>query len=239
MSSQLNLLKSNAVLIGPTLDVPYYSIKMTNAETGCELRIAALKPFRNPILNIKIVPREYVSYKHKKDECNCASFTKTANSLFKTWQEIHLKLRKDPKDNASYAFYPEFEYEEGEGLAHASLVASLGLGKPIPECYESLIEKFGAPNLQKSDDDAVEEFFDAGYVSSGDSDVSDSDRSDDSDPGPGALSTAVRDFYIARHVSSNDSDDSDSNRSSDSDGSDSADSDDSDPGPGALSTAFR
>ncbi|KAI1308860.1 hypothetical protein F5Y03DRAFT_404662 [Xylaria venustula] len=166
MSSQLHLLKSNAVLIAPTAEKPYYSIEMTNEDSGCRLSIAALKPLPDPIL---------VGHPDWKEKLKPRPEEET-KQVFETWQNIHMALRHLSSDNASYAFYPDFEYEQGEALAHASLVASLALGKPVPRCYESLIRKFGAPKLQaelggeddggeshaSSDDDRD---YDSGYAS--------------------------------------------------------------------------
>ncbi|KAI0977142.1 hypothetical protein F4678DRAFT_411998 [Xylaria arbuscula] len=179
MSSQLHLLKSNAVLIAPTAEKPYYSIEMTSEESGCQLCIAALKPFPDPLLLLKPRPEDYVLCNHVSLTCPCASFSWDTKQFFEIWQNIHMALRYQSSDNASYAFYPDFEYEEGEALAHASLVASLALGTPVPECYESLIRKFGAPKLQEELEEEEDEgeshsspdddpYYDSGY-SSGDS----------------------------------------------------------------------
>ncbi|KAI3324915.1 hypothetical protein HD806DRAFT_459080 [Xylariaceae sp. AK1471] len=160
MPSDLRLLKSNAVLHLPTDEKPYYQISMTDRKGKCEIKIAVTKPFPNPIPHpqhpdyVRIKPTEYIWFRHRLgkrfNECGCASFSKNVNELFEAWQHIHLTLRYKGKDNASYAFYPEFEYELGEALAHASLVASLALGRAVPECYNDLIERFGAKVLREA-----------------------------------------------------------------------------------------
>lgn len=152
MSSQLHLLKSNAGLHGCTPTEPTPFISVTNEETGCRVVIAATRAFKDPIyshyLGLKPRPIDYVWLSHNPYHCYCAAFSKSHDPLFETWQHIHITLRHRASDNASYAFYPEFEYETGEALAHASLVGSLALGKPIPECYHDLIPEYGAKNLR-------------------------------------------------------------------------------------------
>jgi hypothetical protein len=155
MPSDLHLLKTNAILHLPTDEKPYYEISMTSLDGKCTIQIAATKPLPSQTLDPrhpayeKIKPVQYVSFTHD-GSCGCASFSKDAKVLFEAWQHIHLTLRYKGKDNASYAFYPEFEYESGEALAHASLVASLALGRTVPECYHNLIENFGATVLQEA-----------------------------------------------------------------------------------------
>ncbi|KAI0814360.1 hypothetical protein GGR55DRAFT_428362 [Xylaria sp. FL0064] len=149
MASQLHILKSNAFLIAPTADRPYYTIEMANSKTGCRLSIAATKPLPDPLLSIKAKPMDYVSVEHVKGKCYCAEFSTERPRFFAAWQKIHVTLRHKDWDSAAHAFYPDFSYEEGEALAHASLVASLALGKRIPKCYRGLIYRFGADNLQR------------------------------------------------------------------------------------------
>ncbi|KAI1352076.1 hypothetical protein F5Y01DRAFT_314068 [Xylaria sp. FL0043] len=148
MPSQLHVLKSNASLIAPTPERPYYTIEMTNSKTGCRLSIAATKPLPDPLLSVKAKPTDYVSVEHVKGKCYCAEFSTERPRFFRAWRLIHDTLRHKDWDSAAHAFYPDFAYEEGEALAHASLVASLALGKKIPECYRGLIYRFGAANLQ-------------------------------------------------------------------------------------------
>ncbi|KAI0865708.1 hypothetical protein F4860DRAFT_526158 [Xylaria cubensis] len=156
-SHELHLLECFAVVIPPTDEKPYHQISVTS-EAGCSICIAATKPLLT-LIDIppshpdfhkhQPKPAEWVSVSHVKDRCGCATYSKQAKELFPVWRHIHSTLRYDPTDNASYAFYPEFEYETGEALAHASLTASLALGKPIPECYDRLIRNFGTPKLKK------------------------------------------------------------------------------------------
>ncbi|KAI0454588.1 hypothetical protein F5B21DRAFT_504282 [Xylaria acuta] len=190
-SHELHLLKSNAVLVPPTDEEPCHQISMTN--NGCTISIAATKPFPVPIhihplhpdfKEHKPKPAEWVSITHK-NRCECAIFSRQVPDFFEAWRHIHLTLRYKSGDNASYAFYPEFEYEVGEALAHASLTASLALGKPIPSCYEYLIKDFGTPKLRIEAERIEAErqaALDRGqYDSDGDSDGDyDGDDSDDS-----------------------------------------------------------
>ncbi|KAI0552613.1 hypothetical protein F4679DRAFT_581515 [Xylaria curta] len=177
-SHELHILKSNAVIIPPTDEKPYYQVSVTSEETGCSICIAATKPLEVPIhispvhLDFhkhKPKPTEYVSVSHTEDRCECATFS--MKEIFAVWRHIHLTLRHSPNDNASYAFYPEFEYETGEALAHASLTASLILGKSTPECYNHLIRNFGNPRLRHAlkHSDLRSEYY------------ADNDDSDDSD----------------------------------------------------------
>ncbi|KAI0525560.1 hypothetical protein F5B22DRAFT_658387 [Xylaria bambusicola] len=160
MSSELHLLKSNGRVSKSRDGKPYHTVVMTNPDTDCQLFIAATRPLPDPIyVHLRTaewkqaLPLHYVWFRHDKEYCPCASFSKTHDSLFETWQHLHTTLRYQSSDNASYAFYPDYEYEEGEALAHASLVASLALGMPIPKCYEHLIRDYGARNLQKMPDE--------------------------------------------------------------------------------------
>ncbi|TRX93038.1 hypothetical protein FHL15_006176 [Xylaria flabelliformis] len=185
-SHELHLLKSNAVLIPPTDEKPYHQISVTSEKTGCSICIAATKPLPT-LIDIppshsdfhqhQPKPAEWVSVSHVNDRCGCAPYSKQAKELFAVWRHIHLTLRHEPADNASYAFYPEFEYETGEALAHASLTASLALGEPVPECYNRLIRNFGTPKLRKEFDERNSEG--NNYANSDDSD-SDYDSDDDS-----------------------------------------------------------
>ncbi|KAI1746268.1 hypothetical protein F4680DRAFT_15271 [Xylaria scruposa] len=179
-SHELHILKSNAVIIPPTDEKPYYQVSVTSEETGCSICIAATKQLEVPIHisplhpdfhRQKPKPAECVSVSHIKDRCQCALYSISRKELFAVWRQIHLTLRYNPKDNASYAFYPEFEYETGEALAHASLTASLALGKSIPECYNHLIKSFGNPRLRRV----------LKYSDLGSNYYDDSDDSDDSD----------------------------------------------------------
>ncbi|KAI1753383.1 hypothetical protein F4782DRAFT_93336 [Xylaria castorea] len=187
VSSSLHLLKSNAVLVPPTEEKPYHQILVKIEETGCSVSIAATKPLTVPIhihplhadfKKHKPKPAEWVSVTHNY-RCECASFSKHVVGFFEVWRHIHLTLRHKRDDNASYAFYPDFEYETGEALAHASLTASLALGKPIPECYEYLIKNFSTPKARGALRQAR---LDRGeFVDESDSDSDDNSYSDDSD----------------------------------------------------------
>ncbi|KAI0445509.1 hypothetical protein F4803DRAFT_570907 [Xylaria telfairii] len=150
-SHELHILKANAVLIQPTNEKPYHQISVTTGEAGCTITIAATKPFivhawNHPLhpdfQKLKPKPEEYVSVIHAEN-CKCASYSRQVDDCFDTWRHLHESLRRKIDDNASYAFYPEYDYETGEALAHASLVASLALGKSIPGCYHFLIRDFG------------------------------------------------------------------------------------------------
>ncbi|KAH8160586.1 hypothetical protein CIB48_g7652 [Xylaria polymorpha] len=158
-SHELHLLKANAILIQPTDEKPYHQISVINQETECAISIAATKPFivhawNHPFhpdfQSLKPKPEEWVSVTHGED-CKCASFSRQVEDFFDTWRRLHETLRYKSDDNASYAFYPEYEYEIGESLAHASLVASLALGKPVPSCYDYLIKDFGPLERDGSD----------------------------------------------------------------------------------------
>ncbi|KAI0875538.1 hypothetical protein GGS24DRAFT_288778 [Hypoxylon argillaceum] len=158
MPSQLRLLKSNAVLVPPTAEAPYHQISMTNSATGCTILIAATKPFpslvhlhpNDPTYQAtKAQPDDYVSVSHGEG-CTCASYSKDPSELFLVWRHIHAELRYNPTDQAAWAFYPEFEYEDGEMLAHASLTASLALGKQVPECYDAYGREFGTPAMVRA-----------------------------------------------------------------------------------------
>ncbi|KAI1424395.1 hypothetical protein F5Y12DRAFT_797175 [Xylaria sp. FL1777] len=142
MSSQIHLLKSNATVRAPTAEEPWYVVEVTSPNGHCQISIAATKPLPDPILKVhpdweKLEPKpeSYVSLTHAH-RCRCMTLSKAHDTLFETWQHIHTLLRYNPRDNASYAFYPEFEYEVGEALAHASLVASFAMRKPLPDCYD-------------------------------------------------------------------------------------------------------
>ncbi|KAI1363437.1 hypothetical protein F5Y08DRAFT_239879 [Xylaria arbuscula] len=152
MSSQLHLLKSNAVVTKPTPTTAFHTLYVQNDETGCRVHIAATRSLMDPIYarhhGLKDRPVDFVWFRHHPYDCYCASFAKSHDTLFETWQRLHMALRRKTSDNAAYAFYPEFEYEMGEAFAHASLVASLAVGKSIPECYEYLIKDYGAKNLR-------------------------------------------------------------------------------------------
>ncbi|KAK5630933.1 hypothetical protein RRF57_006648 [Xylaria bambusicola] len=184
MSSQLHLLKSNGEVYKSGGEKQYHTVAMRNLNTGCQLFIAATRPLPDPIyIHLRDiewkrrVPLHYVWFRHNKEYCRCAPFSKAHDTLFETWQHLHMTLRHQASDNASYAFYPDFEYEEGEALAHASLVASLALGKPIPECYKHLIKDYGAKSLQNMPD-----YVESDKESSdGDSEGSDAEGSDQSD----------------------------------------------------------
>ncbi|KAI1191015.1 hypothetical protein F5B17DRAFT_384190 [Nemania serpens] len=153
MVSQLHVLRSNATLIPPTPSEPFYKVSVTNPKTDCTICIAATKPFPDPILihpllpnyrKLKPKPAEWVSIMHAGLGCGCVDYAFEEEDLFDTWRHIHLQLRHQDGDDASRAFYPEFEYEVGEALAHASLVASLAVGRPVPESYDGLVDRFGA-----------------------------------------------------------------------------------------------
>ncbi|KAI1110906.1 hypothetical protein F5Y14DRAFT_465093 [Nemania sp. NC0429] len=144
MVSQWHILKSNATLIPPTPEEPYHKISVTNPKTGCTICIAALKPFPDPLLiDLRPDPTDWISITHASPHCGCVGYAFEEGLLFKTWRGLHLKLRHQEKDLASYAFYPEFEYARGEELAHASLIASLAVGRRVPEYYDCLIEQYG------------------------------------------------------------------------------------------------
>ncbi|KAI1199887.1 hypothetical protein F5X97DRAFT_321900 [Nemania serpens] len=153
MVSQLHLLRSNATIIPPTPSEPYYKISVSNPKEGCTICIAATKPFPDPIHihpllpnydKLKPKPIEWISIMHTNLLCGCVDYAWSEEYLFGIWRLVHLELRHRDADDASRAFYPEFEYEVGEALAHASLVASLAVGRPIPEIYDELIQPFGA-----------------------------------------------------------------------------------------------
>ncbi|KAI1171231.1 hypothetical protein F4777DRAFT_583108 [Nemania sp. FL0916] len=148
MTPPLSILRSNAVLTSPTEAEPYYSVGIKKLGSWCQIWIAATKPLPDPLKPSPLNPKDYLTIYHGQDRCTCRMYSYDEEEFFKTWQQIHLKLRYDRNDNASYAFYPTFHYEVGEALAHAVLVASLAMGKPIPGCYYHMIEKFGAPRLQ-------------------------------------------------------------------------------------------
>ncbi|KAI1130970.1 hypothetical protein F5Y10DRAFT_262707 [Nemania abortiva] len=164
MPSDLHLLRSNAELVLPTENEPHHQIAVTNPSTGCKLVIAALKPFPNLLAytpaqaewkSKKAKPEDYISATHSdRKHCTCAAWSKTADSAFEIWQFIHQLLHNQATDQAAWAFYPDFNrYAETEACAHASLVASLGLGlavEKIPECYYSLAKEFGAPELARA-----------------------------------------------------------------------------------------
>ncbi|KAI0108701.1 hypothetical protein GGR51DRAFT_123854 [Nemania sp. FL0031] len=156
MPSDIHLLRSNAELILPTEKEPYYHITMTNASKTCSVFIAATKPFPNLLAihpkhpewnSMKAQPKDYVLTIHS-EHCECASWAKTPTEFFERWQHIHQFLRRQASDDAAQAFYSVLtEYETSEAVAHASLVASLGLGIQVPECYIPLVREFGAPAL--------------------------------------------------------------------------------------------
>ncbi|KAI0909038.1 hypothetical protein F4823DRAFT_596399 [Ustulina deusta] len=192
MSSQLHLLKSNAVVCAPTAEASFYVIDVTNPDSGCRISIAATKPLPDTLHlgpahpdweKLMPQPKDYVWFSHVKKTCGCAALAKSEKTLFETWQCIHMHLRHQLDDNASYAFYPEFEYEVGEALAHASLVASLALGIPVPECYDSLLGLFGARNPQRPWETETEDGDDADLTDTADDsdDVDGPDGTDDLD----------------------------------------------------------
>jgi len=164
MQTGLRLLKDNAVLAKVNDPKPYYQISMSSkssetpgSEERCTIQIAATKPLRDPITTHplhpdyeEVKPENWVVVKHNKgDDCGCPEWAKKARSVYDTWQKIHLTLRhKKHHDRAAFAFYPEFEYDIGEALGHASLVASLALTTQIPECYYPLAGKYGNEDLK-------------------------------------------------------------------------------------------
>ncbi|KAJ2998441.1 hypothetical protein NUW58_g325 [Xylaria curta] len=112
------------------------------------VKVAATKPYLDPVhvypwhpeyQEPKPKPEDWISITHS-DNCGCSLFSKREADFFDFWQSLHLALRHSRKDSTSYAFYPEFEYETGEALAHASLTANLGLRQPVPKCYARLTQ---------------------------------------------------------------------------------------------------
>ncbi|KAJ8123366.1 hypothetical protein O1611_g9609 [Lasiodiplodia mahajangana] len=169
MPSDIYLLRSNAELILPTEEEPHHQIAMTDASKKCKLVIAATKPFPNLLAfhplhpeweSKKAQPVDYVSVVHG-ERCDCASWTKTPRDVFDRWQHIHELLRYKVSDDAAHAFYAVIDdYQTAEAVAHASLVASLGLGIQVPECYKPLIMEFGASALvealrEEGEDDMI------------------------------------------------------------------------------------
>ncbi|KAF2963110.1 hypothetical protein GQX73_g10474 [Xylaria multiplex] len=160
MSSDLYILNDNAILIPPTKDKPYYQVSVTTEcphVAGCTITISATKEFPDPLKafvgelksdNPKVNPADWVSITHFDENCCCARFSRDIDKFFAVWQAIHNVLRHRSEDQASYAFYPKFEYEDGEALAHASLVACLALGVTIPDCYNTLVPNFGGRELK-------------------------------------------------------------------------------------------
>ncbi|KAI0491150.1 hypothetical protein F4859DRAFT_35840 [Xylaria cf. heliscus] len=151
MVSDLRILKTNAAIIPPTDERPYYQVSVAG-QKGCTVSIAAtapipvyihIDPLHPDFKASKPKPEEYVTVSHA-EYCRCARYSLKEKDLFKIWQDIHLTLRHEKgNDQASYAFYPEFEYETGESLAHASLTASLALGRSVPRCYKYLVKTYG------------------------------------------------------------------------------------------------
>ncbi|KAI1824722.1 hypothetical protein F4861DRAFT_231114 [Xylaria intraflava] len=145
MSTQLSLLKSNAAITPPTSTKPYYEVTVTSPASRCKVTIAATKALPDPIYrHVRPPPEasEYVSLHHTW-YCTCNPRAKSAQYLFDLWQRIHRALRYESGDQAAYAFYPEFKSEIGEALAHASLAASLVVGRRVPERYNNLVQTHG------------------------------------------------------------------------------------------------
>ncbi|KAI1258793.1 hypothetical protein F5Y18DRAFT_412140 [Xylariaceae sp. FL1019] len=155
MPSDIHLLRTNATLSNPTTeDRSSYTISVEHPEWHCKITIAALKPFplalqrdpRQPNY-IPVDPNDWVQITHGEDKCPCAA--DNAKEVFRRWQELHLVLRYKASDNAAHPFYPDFEYEDGENLGHASLIASLTLGLRVPDCYCPLYVQYGPEQLAK------------------------------------------------------------------------------------------
>ncbi|KAI2633920.1 hypothetical protein GGS21DRAFT_119356 [Xylaria nigripes] len=148
MPNSLSLLRTNAILHPTCPQTPYHRISVRHERTACKITIAATKPLPSRLLNGgPLDPNQYVQIFHS-DICTCAFYAKCAVSLFNVWQILHIRLRYGTRDLASAAFYPVFEYAEGEAIAHASLTASLAVGKQVPDCYRHLVSIFGAPPLR-------------------------------------------------------------------------------------------
>ncbi|KAI0194599.1 hypothetical protein F4808DRAFT_334891 [Astrocystis sublimbata] len=184
---ELRLLKSNVELIAPTDEKPYYSISIENEAKTCKIEIAAGKSF--PPVPIEIHPlhpdweshkpkaSEWVTISHA-DRCECTWWSSNPKSFFDLWQEIHIELRHNSaSDQASYAFYPKFSYLDiGEDLAHASLMASIAVGKEVPSCYEDLVKTWGTNRAKRALGVTVHEY--ANAPTPDDSDVTDDELPD-------------------------------------------------------------
>ncbi|KAI0146358.1 hypothetical protein GGR57DRAFT_516795 [Xylariaceae sp. FL1272] len=153
MSANLHLLRTNATLFNSTPENrSKYSISVEHPQGLCKITIAALKPFPlalqrdpNQPSYVPVNPGDWVQVTHGSGPCDCAA--KDAKEIFPRWQELHIKLRYRVKDNAAHPFYPDFEYEDGENLGHASLIACLTLGLRVPNCYVRLYINYGPKEL--------------------------------------------------------------------------------------------